>query len=103
MFVPQSATGPKRKQIQNYGATLITVPGKRSDATIAVRKAAEGGAAYASHAYLPHNIAGYATCAYEIREQLGVSPGAVVLPAGQGGLLLGLGRGFRRTPGCWRH
>jgi threonine synthase len=82
-------------QIQNYGAALVPVPGKRSDAIMAARKAAEGGAVYASHAYLPHNLAGYATCAYEIREQLGESPGAVLVPAGQGGLLLGLGRGFR--------
>ena len=95
VFVPQSATGPKRMQIQMYGAALVSVPGKRSDATAAARKAAEGGAAYASHAYLPHNIPGYATCAYEIYEQLGAGPGAVVLPTGQGGLLLGLGRGFR--------
>ena len=51
-------------------------------------------AAYASHAYLPVNIPGYATAAYEIFEQMGGAPGAVVVPAGQGGLLLGLYRGF---------
>jgi threonine synthase len=50
--------------------------------------------AYASHAWLPVNIPGYATAAYEIFEQLGMAPGAVVVPAGQGGLLLGLYRGF---------
>ena len=78
----------------------MLVPGRRSDATTAARQAAEGGAAYASHAYLPHNIAGYATCAYEICEQLGVAPVRVIVPAGQGGLLLGLGRGFRALAGC---
>ena len=95
VFVPESAAGPKRMQIGMYGADLVLVPGRRSDATTAARKAAEGGAVYASHAYLPLNIAGYATCAFEISEQLGAGPGAVIVPAGQGGLLLGLGRGFR--------
>ena len=50
---------------------------------------------YASHAYLPFNLPGYATCAYEIVEQLGQAPSAIVIPAGQGGLLLGIGRGFQ--------
>jgi threonine synthase len=52
------------------------------------------GATYASHAYLPFNIPGYATAAYEIIEQLGKVPSAVISPCGQGGLLLGLARGF---------
>lgn len=94
VFAPEGASGPKRMQIESYGAELVSVPGPRTAASQAVLEAAVGGAAYASHAYLPHNLAGYATCAYEIVEQLGASPGAVVTPSGQGGLLLGLGRGF---------
>jgi threonine synthase len=49
---------------------------------------------YASHAYLPFNLAGYATAAFETVEQLGREPGALIAPAGQGGLLLGMARGF---------
>ena len=94
VFVPESASGPKRQQIEVYGAELARVPGPRANAAEAVRKAAEAGQVYASHAYLPFNIPGYATCAYEIVEQLGQAPGAVILPAGQGGLLLGMARGF---------
>ena len=94
VFVPASACGPKRKQIEAYGAELVPVPGARAEAAEAVKKEADSGAAYASHAYLPFNIPGYATAAYEIVEQLGEMPAAVVLPAGQGGLLLGLYRGF---------
>jgi threonine synthase len=61
----------------------------------AVRREAQRGAVYASHAYLPFNLPGYATTAYEICEQLGNQmPGALIVPAGQGGLLLGLARGF---------
>lgn len=94
IFVPASASGPKRAQIEHYGAQVVVVPGARSEATRAAELAAEQGAVYASHAYLPFNLPGYATCAYEIVEQLGGAPGAVVVPAGQGGFLLGLGRGF---------
>jgi threonine synthase len=94
VYVPESASGPKRKQIEDYGAELIPVPGPRSNAAEAVRRAADSGAVYASHAYLPFNLPGYATVVYEIVEQLGRAPGAVIVPAGQGGLLLGAWRGF---------
>ena len=95
IFVPAEASGPKRRQIEAYGAELVPIPGSRADVTEAVRRAAEAGAIYASHASLPFNLPGYATAAYEIFEQLGRRmPGAVVTPAGQGGLLLGLRRGF---------
>ena len=95
VFVPESASGPKRRQIEMYGAELVTVAGPRSNAAEAVRRAADAGAVYASHAYLPFNLPGYATIAGEIAAQLGGRvPGAVILPAGQGGLLLGAWRGF---------
>jgi len=95
VFVPESASGPKRKQIETYGAELVPVNGSRTNATEAAKAVAERGIVYASHAYLPFNLPGYATTAYEIFRQLGNKmPGAVILPVGQGGLLLGLGRGF---------
>jgi threonine synthase len=95
IFVPESASGPKRKQIEAYGAELVPIPGSRSDVTEAVTKAIGGEVAYASHALLPFNLSGYATAAYEICEQLDRrAPGAVIIPAGQGGLLLGIYRGF---------
>jgi threonine synthase len=95
VFVPSSASGPKRSQIEAYGAELVLVEGPRSAASEAVRGAADGGGVvYASHAYLPHGMAGVATIAYEIVEQLGRAPGAVLAPVGHGGLLVGLHRGF---------
>ena len=94
IFVPDSASGPKRKQIEAYGAELVPIPGSRSDVADAIRQVADSGSVYASHAYLPFNLPGYASAAYEIYEQIGKMPGAVVVPAGQGGLLLGLSRGF---------
>lgn len=95
IFVPDYASGPKRKQIAAYGAEVLPIPGARSDVAAAVRQAADEGAVYASHAYLPHLLPGFATLAYEVTEQLGRAPAAVVAPVGQGSLLLGIGRGFR--------
>jgi threonine synthase len=94
IYVPGSASGQKLRQIEAYGAELVPVHGSRSDVSVAVTKAADSGMAYASHAYLPFNLPGYATAAYEIYEQLGRMPAAVIVPAGQGGFLLGLARGF---------
>ena len=94
IFIPDSTSGPKLKQIESYGAEKVPISGSRGDVTTAVLREAEKGAVYASHAYLPFNIPGYATSAYEIYEQLGKVPGAVITPCGQGGLLLGLARGF---------
>jgi threonine synthase len=94
IFVPQSASGPKRRQIEAYGAELVPIPGPRSEVADAVEKVAATGAIYASHAWMPFNLPGYATAAFEIVNQLGHMPGAVIVPAGQGGFLLGLSRGF---------
>ena len=94
VFVPSSASGAKRSQIEAYGAELVLIDGPRSAASNAVRLAAEGGAVYASHAYMPQGMAGVATIAYEIVEQLGGAPGAVIAPVGHGGLLVGVHRGF---------
>ena len=55
---------------------------------------ADRGVAYASHAYQPFGISGYATISYELYEQLGVFPWTIIIPVGQGGLLLGMIRGF---------
>ncbi len=94
VFVPESASGPKRRQIEMYGADLVRVPGPRSAAAQAVLKEVEAGAVYGSHAYLPFGLMGIATIAYEIWESLGAAPGTIVAPVGHGGLLLGLVRGF---------
>ena len=96
IYTPASASGPKLKQIEFHGAGLNPIKGTRSDVTIALELSLETSmTAYASHAYLPVNIPGYATAAYEIFEQLGGVPGAVIVPAGQGGLFLGIYRGFK--------
>jgi len=95
IFVPDSTAGPKQAQIAAYGAEVVRILGPRSETAKAVLRAAEAGAVYASHIYLPFGLAGIATLAYELVEQLGAAPGAVILPVGHGTLLLGLHRGFQ--------
>jgi threonine synthase len=95
IFVPEDVSGPKRQQIEALGAEVIPVPGARSRAAEMAQAAADAGLPYASHAWLPFNLPGYSTLAYELVEQLGEAPGSVIVPVGQGGLLLGMARGFR--------
>lgn len=95
VLVPDYASGPKLAQIEAYGAELLRISGPRSETTEAALRAAENGTVYASHAYLPHSLAGTATLAFEIAEALGKAPGALILPVGQGTLLLGAYAGFK--------
>jgi threonine synthase len=94
VFVPESASGPKRRQIEQYGAELVCIPGPRSEAARAVLEAVEAGQAYGSHAFLPFGLPGIATIAYELLEQTHGSIGTIVSPAGHGGLLWGIMCGF---------
>jgi threonine synthase len=94
ILVPDRASPRKLAQISAYGAELVRVPGPRSAVAEAARREAAGGVVYASHVWLPFGLAGFALAAFEIVEQLGEAPRALVLPAGHGTLLLGLARGF---------
>lgn len=94
VYIPDSASGPKRKQIESYGSEVVPIPGPRSKAAEAVLEEVGSGAVYASHAYLPHGTAGVASIAYELFEELGCAPGTVIVPVGHGSLLLGLSLGF---------
>jgi threonine synthase len=94
IFVPESARGPKLAQIKYFGADVEVVPGPRAEATKAALRVVNNENTYASHAFLPHGLAGIATMAYEIVSELGREPGALIAPVGHGGLLLGLAMGF---------
>lgn len=100
VFIPSSASGPKRTQIESYGAEVIPVPGPRSEAANAVLMEVESGAVYASHAYLPHGTAGIATIAFELVKQIGEPPGMILMPVGHGSLLLGIYLGFQALLDC---
>ncbi|MCX5822897.1 MAG: threonine synthase [Deltaproteobacteria bacterium] len=95
IFVPADTAAAKSAQIQLYGAALNWVPGSREDTARAVLKAAEK-VYYASHSWNPFFFHGTKTYAFEVCEQLGwKAPDAVILPVGNGTLLLGAAIGFR--------
>jgi threonine synthase len=95
IFVPENAAAGKLAQIQLYGATLNKISGTREDTARAVMKAAEKNY-YASHSWNPFFFQGTKTLSFEVCEQLGwKSPDTVVLPVGNGALLLGAYIGFK--------
>ncbi len=94
IYVPTDNSPGKLAQIAMYGARLVKVPGTREDTAAAVWSAAQS-AYYASHSWNPYFFQGTKTWAYEVCEQLGWrAPDTVVLPAGNGTLLLGAALGF---------
>lgn len=95
VYVPAYASPNKLAQISVYGAKLVKVKGTRERTAQVVQEAAAQGAYYASHNYNPFPLEGLKTIAYEIWEQLDYrAPDNLVLPVGQGNLLLGAYRGF---------
>ncbi|THB69631.1 MAG: pyridoxal-phosphate dependent enzyme [Desulfovibrio sp.] len=94
ILVPEATSPAKLTQIQAYGAELELVPGNR-DATARAALNAAKDHFYASHSYNPFFFHGTKTFAFEVAEQLGwQAPDTVVLPAGNGTLLLGAYLGF---------
>jgi threonine synthase len=95
--VPNTAGGPKVAQMVAHGAEVIEIRGRREYAALAAWAAAAHGTYYASHVYNPFFLAGVETLAYELWEQWDhQTPTALVLPVGNGTLLLGLYNGFQR-------
>ncbi|QAA76309.1 MAG: Threonine synthase [Candidatus Bipolaricaulis sibiricus] len=97
LFAPAHASGPKLAQIAALGAELVRVSGPRERATRAVEEACRTDPTlfYASHNTSPYFVAGLTTVAYEWIEDRGRAvPDHVVVPAGGGGLFLGIHQGF---------
>jgi threonine synthase len=97
VFVPEGTATPRVASIESYGATVVEVPGGRQAAARAAQhRVGQGGVWYASHVYQPAFHHGVKTLAYEIYEQLAPTrPSTVVVPAGNGTLVLGLWLGFQ--------
>ncbi len=95
IYVPEGTSSGKLAQIQSYGARLNMVPGSREDTARAVWNAAQKDY-YASHSWNPFFFHGTKTFAFEVWEQLGwKAPDTVLLPVGNGTLLLGAYIGFQ--------
>ncbi len=90
-------TSPKKvAQIKAHGATIKEIRGTREDIAAAAQKAVDNEKVfYASHVYNPYFFEGTKTYAYEIYEQLNGAPDVLIIPVGNGTLLLGAYYGFK--------
>lgn len=94
ILVPANTSPAKLTQIRGYGAELELIPGDRAATAAAALEAAQA-TFYASHSWNPFFFQGTKTFAYETCEQLGwKAPDTVILPAGNGTLLIGAYLGF---------
>lgn len=90
-----SNAATKLEVCRNYGAEVIEIAGDYSDAYEASRSMAGDGAMNVSTTYQNPLLAeAYRTVAWELFDQLGRVPAAVVVPIGAGPLLRGIGVGF---------
>ncbi len=96
IYVPKGTSKDKLTQILACGSNLVVVDGNRNDTYIkALRDVEEKGLYYASHAWNPYFFEGTKTFSFELFEQLGfVAPDMVILPVGNGTLLIGAYNGF---------
>ncbi|CAJ1503306.1 pyridoxal-phosphate dependent enzyme [[Mycobacterium] burgundiense] len=95
IHVPAATSRAKLAQLRAHGAQVVAA-GTRADAAAAARSAAtEPGVFYASHVYQPYFLHGVKTYGYELWEQCGRRlPDTVVVPVGNGTLLLGCALAF---------
>ena len=94
IFVPTDAPETKKAQISAVGGKIHAIDGDREAvAQAAEHYAQEQGIPYLSHNRSPYFSEGMKSAAEEIADH-GL-PDAIVLPVGNGSLLIGLHRGFR--------
>ncbi len=94
IYVPDYTSAGKVAQIKMYGAQIKRIPGSRENTSNAVMQAAHQNY-YASHNWNPYFLQGVKTIAFEIWEQMGWEiPDNIIMPAGQGSLVLGCQIGF---------
>src|SRR5690625_4692516 len=90
-------TSPKKvAQVEAHGATIKAVHGTREDVAAAAQEAVQNeNVFYASHVYNPYFYEGTKTYAFEICDQLNGAPDTLIIPVGNGTLLLGAYYGFK--------
>lgn len=96
VYVSADTSPSKLAQIQAHGAKVKAIEGTREDVAASAQLAVEEEQAfYASHVYNPYFYEGTKTYAFEVFEQLGKSPDTVIIPVGNGTLVLGVYYGFK--------
>jgi threonine synthase len=95
VFAPSSAAKGKLDQVRIFGAELHAIEGPRQAATdAAVEFVARRGLPYLSHNLSPYFSEGMKAFAYEIVASEAAGATHIVLPVGNGSLLIGAKGGF---------
>ena len=93
VFVPADTSAKKLAQIKAHGATIHKIEGLRDETTKAILSyIEETGIYYASHIFNPLFWEGTKTYVYEIFEALKSLPEVMIIPVGNGTLLMGVYR-----------
>lgn len=96
VYVSADTSPKKTDQIQAHGAGIQKIQGTREEVAAAAQRAVEQEQVfYASHVYNPYFFEGTKSYAYETYEQLGHAPETMIVPVGNGTLLLGVYYGFQ--------
>ena len=96
VFAPESAPEAKMGQIRVYEASTHPTPGPREASTeAAIDFQRQHGMVYASHNLSPYFVEGTKTFAYEVATQMSDGPDHIVIPVGNGSLLLGAWTAYR--------
>jgi len=96
IFLREGTSPKKIAQVKAHGANVRTVNGTREDVAAGAQKAInEEKHFYASHVYNPFFYEGTKTYAYEIWEQMKSEPDTLIIPVGNGTLLLGAYYAFK--------
>jgi threonine dehydratase len=100
VFVPEAASEAKLGLLEQLGAELHPV-GKDLDESkdLARKHAATNDLPFFEDGAEPAQFDGYQAIGAEILEQLGRTPGTVVVPVGNGALIIGVGRALGRVTG----
>ena len=95
IFAPSNASQGKLDQIRIFGAELHLIDGPRQAATDAAQEFSQlEDIPYLSHAVSPWFAEGVKSIVAEIESDLGESPTDIVVPAGNGALLIGCLAGY---------
>jgi threonine synthase len=96
IFLSDTTSPKKIAPIKANGATIRTIKGSREDVAAAAQQVVtEEKTSYAIHVYNPYFYEGTKTYAYEIWEQMQSIPDTLIIPVGNGMLLLGAYYGFK--------
>ena len=96
VFAPETAPEAKMGQIRVYDAETHPTSGPREASTdAAVEFQRRHGLVYASHNLSPYFVEGTKSFGYEVAAQMSTGPDHIVIPVGNGSLLLGAWKAYQ--------